>query len=300
MVGASMRGNVRLGLGVGIWCGLTLTLALSGCRPEPIARQQAEAEAKPAPAPEVVTVLTGSIKLAEGHSLPQYRPEDMERRVLAHIQGNAYPDVCSPAKISDRTPVQQAPDGKLIGVMVAGSEFSKSTPRGPRTHDLTIKDCRLTPRIIVGQVGDTLRIQSEVQYPLLPTYGSIPYNETLMPGQTKSVRLDKMGVDNVLCGFTAPCGRADVIVVRHPVYAVTDETGNFRIENFPADETIKVSAWHPLFNESNVSVKVGKGETKNIELILTPQPPKPETPPPAAEAPKAKAQPAPAKSKVKP
>jgi hypothetical protein len=296
-----MRGRFRFGARVASWCSLTLALASAGCRPQPVAERQAEAETKPAPAQEVATVLTGSIRLAEGQPLPQYRPEDMERRVLAHIQGNAYPDVCSPAKLTDRTPVQQGPDGKLIGVMVAASEFSKATPRGPRTYDVTIKDCRLTPRIVVGQLGDTLRIQSEVQYPLLPTYGSNPYNETLMPGQTKSVRLDKMGVDNVLCGFTAPCGRADVIVVRHPVYAVTDETGNFRIENFPPDETIKVSAWHPLFNESNLSVKVGKGETKHIELSLTPLPPKPETPPPAAETPPAKPPAAsPSKGKTKP
>jgi hypothetical protein len=151
-----------------------------------------------------------------------------------------------------------------------------------------IKDCRLTPRLVVGQLGDLINLKNEVQFPFMPTYGATAYNETLTPGQSKALRLDKAGVDNVMCGFTAPCGRTDVIVVRHPVFGVTDDTGMFKIEDFPADETVQVNAWHPLFQDSTLSVKVGQGETKNVEFVLTPLPPKPEQPaqPSAAEEPK--------------
>jgi hypothetical protein len=254
--------------------GLSLASGCDSCRPQ----QQADKAAPIPPPKHDPAVVTGSIRLTPGHELPKYRPEDMERRVLAHVQGGTFPDVCSPPKLNDRTPVRLSPAGTLTGVMVAASEFTKVTPRDPIVHDVVIKDCRLTPSLVVAQVNDTLRMRSEVNYPLLPTYGANAYNETLVPGQSKSHRLDKPGVDNVLCGFTAPCGRTDVVVIHHPVYAVTDASGNFRIENFPTDETIKLSAWHPLFNEANVSVKVGPGETKNVELVLTPLPPQPETP----------------------
>jgi hypothetical protein len=255
------------------WFASGMFVLLAGCdacRAKP-KFDDAPSQSKAAELPATGTV-TGSVKLAPGHELPAYPPAEMERKVLQHIQGGTFPEVCTPPKQSDRTPVLQAPDGKLIGVMVAASEFTKSTPRGSKVHDLMIKDCRLTPRLVVGQLGDMLNLKNEVQFPFMPTYGANAYNETLTPGQSKAFRMDKAGVDNVLCGFTAPCGRTDVVVVRHPVYGVTDGTGVFRIEDFPADETVRLSAWHPLFKDEGLSVKVGRGETKNVEFVLTPLP----------------------------
>jgi hypothetical protein len=240
-----------------------------------------------------VGTLTGSVRLAPGTTLPSYRPEDMERDVLQHIKGGTFPDVCTPPKQSDRTPVLEGPEGKLIGVMVAASEFSQSVKRESKVFDIVIKDCRLSPRLVVGQMGDMINLKNEVQFPFMPTYGANAYNETLTPGQSKALRLDKAGVDNVLCGFTAPCGRTDVVVLRHPVFAVTDTTGTFEIEDFPADETVRLSAWHPLFKDAAISVKVARGETKNVELVLTPAPP----PPPAASPAPAEQPPQPQKQK---
>jgi hypothetical protein len=249
-----------------------LALAANGCescRAKPKFESAPSTNAPAAPEPGT---LTGSVKLAPGYELPSYAPDDMERKVLQHIHGGTFPEKCSPPKQSDRTPVTQGPDGKLIGVMVAASQFTKSAPRPPKGFDIVIKDCRLTPRLVVGQLGDLINLKNEVEFPFMPTYGANAYNETLVPGQSKALRLDKAGVENVLCGFTAPCGRTDVVVLRHPVFAVTDDTGVFKIDDFPTDETVQVNAWHPLFQDATVSVKVGKGETKNVEFVLTPLP----------------------------
>jgi hypothetical protein len=245
-----------------------------------------------APAADEPATLTGFVKLAPGYSLPSYTADDMERKVLQHIHGGTFPEICSPPKIADRTPVTQGPDGKLVGVMVAASQFTKSTPRGPKVFDVVIKDCRLTPRLVVGQLGDLINLKNEVQFPFMPTYGANAYNETLTPGQSKAMRLDKAGVDDVRCGFTAPCGRTDVVVVRHPVFGVTDDTGMFKIEDFPPDETVQVNAWHPLFQDATLSVKVGRGETKSVEFVLTPLPQRQEPAQPAAEEPKPQEAPA--------
>jgi hypothetical protein len=265
------------GLAVRFVMASALALAASGCescRPKPkfdSSEPKGETPASPG-------TLTGSVRLAPGYELPVYSADEMERKVLQHIQGGTFPEGCSPPKQSDRTPVMQGPDGKLIGVMVAASQFSKTATRGPKVFDVVIKDCRLTPRLVVGQLGDLINLKNEVQFPFMPTYGANAYNETLTPGQSKAMRLDTAGVENVLCGFTAPCGRTDVIVVRHPVFAVTDATGIFKIEDFPTDETVQVNAWHPLFQDVSQSVRVGKGETKTIEFVLTPLPPKPQQP----------------------
>jgi hypothetical protein len=75
-------------------------------------------------------VLIGTVRL-EGGELPTYSPEQMERQVLAHAKGGSLPDVCSPPKLADRTPVSLTADGKLVGVMLAASDAHRrhSAPR---------------------------------------------------------------------------------------------------------------------------------------------------------------------------
>jgi hypothetical protein len=220
--------------------------------------------------------------MAAGHELPSYAPEQMERAILAHVKGGTFPDICTPPKIVDRQPVRLTADGKLIGVMAAASEFSQHPPAQKlRVHQVVIKDCRLTPALLVAQIGDSIHLSNEVDYPLLPGLGSDTFNQTLSHGQSRDIALDTGGVKLLMCGFTAPCGRTDIIVMAHPYAAVTDDKGEFRIEDFPADETVRLNAWHPLFSEAFISVRVAHGETKTVELELTPVPPPPPPPPPA-------------------
>jgi hypothetical protein len=213
----------------------------------------------------------GSIRLAPGAVLPSYAPQDMERKVLDQLERGTLPETCTPPKTTDRTPVRMTPDGKLIGVMVTVSDFKKNPERAPRIYDVAIRDCRLTPSLVVAARGDSLRITNEVAFPFMPSYGKDPVLKTLMPGQVKDVPLQEPGVSPVLCGFTAPCGRTDVVVLHHPLYTVTGEDGTFRIENFPADENVTVSAWHPLFNAGEQKVTLGQGETKVLDLAILPR-----------------------------
>ena len=119
----------------------------------------------------------------------------------------------------------------------------------------------------------------------MPTYGDNPYLRTLVAGQTgEEIPLDKPGVQPILCGFTAPCGRADVVVVHHPLASVTGEDGTFRIEGVPAGEKFNLNAWHPLFEASRIEVTVAPGETKTVELVIKPAPDRVEQP--AAATPK--------------
>ena len=50
--------------------------------------------------------------------------------------------------------------------------------------------------------------------------------------------------------------------------------------NYP-DQTVRINAWHPLFFETFLNVRVERGEEKRVELVLTPKPPpEPPKPPP--------------------
>jgi hypothetical protein len=268
-----------------------LLIAANGCKKkapdQALAPQAPDKALAPPPAAEAPkpaqakAVLIGSVRLASGHDLPSYSPEQMERSVLAHVKGGTFPDICTPPKIADRIPVRQTADGKLIGVMLAASEFSHQTsPGAPKVHEIDIKDCRLTPPLVVARVNDVLHVKNLVKFPLFPGLGSDSFNQSLSFDQARDIPLDTGGVKIMTCGFTAPCGRTDVIVLAHPYFAVTDEQGEFRIDDFPADETVRINAWHPLFSEVFETVRVAHGETKRVELVLTPVPPPPPPPPP--------------------
>jgi hypothetical protein len=172
--------------------------------------------------------------------------------------------------VADRQPVRATADGKLIGVLVTASDFSHNPERAPRTYDVAIEDCRLTPSFIAAQKGDSLRITNRVNFPFMPTFGPTALVETLVPGQKLDVPLNTPGVNDVLCGFTAPCGRTDVVVLQHPLYAVTDEHGDFRIDDFPVGETVHVNAWHPLFDAQELSVRVESGSAQKLDFVITP------------------------------
>ena len=270
-----MTGRVRFHQPLRCAALLGLLIAL-GCGK----KQASKPSASPQPAAPAIVV--GSVKFA-GSELPSYDPQQMERAVLAHTQGGTFPSICSPPKTDDRMPVRLTPDGTLIGVMLAASEFKRAAPATPpRVHNVTIQDCRLTPKLVLGRVGDSIHLSNEVDFPLLPGLGSDSFNQTLSKGQSREIALDSGGVKFLMCGFTAPCGRTDVIVLAHPHFAVTDAKGEFRIEDFPPDEPVRLNAWHPLFSEAFVMVTVGKGETKRVELELAPVPKKPPPPPPPA------------------
>lgn len=229
-------------------------------------------------------VLTGVVRLAPGADLPEYTDRHMERKVLSHVERAPMPEMCSPPKITDHQPVRLTPDGLLAGVMLAASDFSRAPDVPPVVRSVVIDDCRLTPRLVTAKKGDTLRITSKVDYPFMPAYGETTVVKTLIPGQSLDVPLDQPGVSAVTCGFTAPCGRTDVIVLEHPYHTVTDDKGHFRFDEFPADEAVTLNAWHPLFKEAKITVELGRGEERKVELVLEPAPPVPVPAPEPAPA----------------
>jgi hypothetical protein len=270
--------------------GAALLVASCGrCGGEAAPASGGAATPKPSePAKPSTGIVSGIVRLAPGATLPSYTVEQMEKQVLTQAERAKPPEACSPPKLNDRTPVALGDDGALIGVVIAASGFSKPpSARPPQTLEVQIVDCRLTPKIVLAQVGDTLRVRNQVDYPFMPAYGAVDTVKTLIPGQTYDVVIDKPGVATVACGFTSPCGRTDVVTLQHTFAALSDDKGGFRFDTFPADEPITLSAWHPAFQEATVEVVVGAGEDKRVELVLTPAPQAaaPVAPAPVAPAP---------------
>lgn len=217
-----------------------------------------------------VGVVEGVVKLTQGASIPAYPPEQMSQQVL-RSKPTEMPKNCSPANLSDRQPVRLTQEGTLVGVLVAGSKIKQPPTREPKIHDITIEDCRLKPSFVAAQKGDKLRIRNLTDFPFMPQFGQSAFMETLLKGKEKVIDLEQGGlVGAVLCGYTASCGRTDVIVLYDAIHAVTDENGYFRIENYPAGQDTLVNVWHPLFQEKSTPVTLSPGETKKLEIEISP------------------------------
>lgn len=235
-----------------------------------------------APVRPNTATIEGVIRLAPDTELPGWASNPM---VTPHGRPEL-PDACPPPQEADRFPVRRLNDDALVGVLVALSEFDTDVPHEPVTHELFIRDCRLTPPMIVGTLGDRLRIVNETDYPFLPDFGGGVMNAVLH-GESREVELGRVGVRTLQCGFAASCGRAEVVTQYHPLHTITDEHGRFRIEGVPANETLRVNAWHLLFEDTSEQLTLRPGETRQLEFVLRP---KPETPPrravePAEDAP---------------
>lgn len=248
----------------------TLCLSTGGCGGE--GQKQDHKPVKAAPTPKPAAVLEGSVHLADGLALPAYPPAAMEKKVLDQLDTARRPEGCSPPKLEDRQPVRLSDEGLLSGVMVAVSGFARQPAHVPVVHDVVIDDCRLVPSLIVAMKGDRLRVRNDANYPFMPGLGLEPMARTIAKGQSYEVTLDTPGSLPLLCGFTAPCGRTDVVVMLHSRYATTDSSGHFRFPDFPAGEPVTVSAWHPLFQETKLTIQVEAGETQHVEIVLTPVP----------------------------
>ena len=251
-------------------------LVLAGCEScgEP-AEPADSAEAPSSSTRPGTAVIEGVVRLAPGAELPRETLNPM----VAPQNRPELPEHCTPPQERDREPVRQVRGDHLAGMVVAVSDFSVEVPHEPVTHEITIRDCRLTPSTIVATRGDRLRLVNETNYPFMPELGG-GMMTALLHQRDREVELARAGMRTLACGFTASCGRALIVTQYHPLHAVTDETGRFRIENVPANEELRIDAWHTLFNEAGEALTLSPGETREIEIVVTPAPPRPVAPPP--------------------
>ena len=245
---------------VRVLCGLCLILCACERKPEERKLQQGP-----------VGTLIGEIILAPGTQLPAYTPFDLVRRTLRVSDLPKPPSECTEANETARTPVTLTPEGRLRGIVIAASDFTRVRERKPKEHLLHIEHCRLQPNIIAAQGGDVLKLDNRDEFEFEPLIGPAYEGRGLPRGKPWPIPLVASGIDSVQCSLRAPCGRADLLVFHHPVHTISDDTGQFRIDNFPAGELVRVTAWHPLFEPTETFVWLDPGQESTVKLQLTPK-----------------------------
>jgi plastocyanin len=213
-----------------------------------------------------VGVVSGIIKLADGTQIP-LGPDPRDN------PGTRPPTApCAPISDADRRVVFAASGtGGLTPIHVAVTGMGRIPDAIPQTREVRALDCRFQPDLVGARVGDTLRFTNNSAPVLAAVLPGDSFLRTLSAGESAEVKLTRVGVLPAGCPIGAYCGGTHVISVAHPFWAVTNQAGRFRIEGLPLDEEIVVHAWHPLFNEANLTFKLDAAQPeREVVLALTP------------------------------
>ncbi|MGB8011096.1 MAG: carboxypeptidase regulatory-like domain-containing protein [Terriglobales bacterium] len=162
---------------------------------------------------------------------------------------NKDPEICDPEgqKHRDLERLLVGPNGGVANTVVflrnitQGKAMDLPAPR----RFLNQKNCRYEPHILLVPVQATLTVKSSD--PLLHTVhmsGSADYNLPFTAeGQEISRPMTRDGVVSLRCNAGHVWMNGEMIVARHPYYAVTDEDGNFELTQVPPGD-YELVAWH--------------------------------------------------------
>ncbi len=228
----------------------------------------AEAAARDAPVGTVI----GYVRLELGASLPMYPETAMAHQPLRpRAAPGALPAECAAAAFESRMPVTMNERRGLAGMLVTASEFRRYRPKKPVAHHVRIERCALRPQAVAMTHGDRLVLENLDAFPFAPLYGPAYEAKPLPRGERLFVPTTAATIEPLSCSADAPCGRSDVFVLRHPVHVLTDGHGAFHLESFPAGEQVRLTALHPLFEESETTVWVEPGQQLRVELTVRPK-----------------------------
>jgi Polysaccharide lyase family 4, domain II len=165
----------------------------------------------------------------------------------------------------------------------------------PQLRHLDQKHCRYVPHILLVPENQDLSMQSSD--PTLHTIhmeGAATYNLPFPFVNKVSTRtMPNAGLVSLRCNGGHVWMNAEMMVVRHPYYAVTDESGQFEFTGVPPG-TYQIVAWHegwgmagkeqafdvltehkierPVFTEPRTwekSITVGGNQSVNINFVIS-------------------------------
>jgi plastocyanin len=150
-------------------------------------------------------------------------------------------------------------------VALADVPKEKIPSRQPDRLTLDNRGCRFTPHAAVVTVGSTITVtNSDPVFHTVHLYGPAETNLSLFKGDKIPWVARRPGLIQVRCDVHGWM-RAFIRVDEHPLHAVSDATGVFRIENIPAG-TYQLEVWHEKLGEQKKTVRIEPGKTERIEV----------------------------------
>ncbi len=173
------------------------------------------------------------------------------------------PEVCDPnsTKKADLERLIVGPQGGVANTVV----FLKSISSGkamevPQTRRfLDQKHCRYEPHILLVPQEAALQMKSsDAVLHTVHMTGAATYNLPFpFSGQVVSRNMPTAGLVDLKCNGGHVWMNAEMFVIPHPYYAVTDENGNFELTGIPPGQYELVAwheGWHMAKEESMIDV----------------------------------------------
>ena len=157
--------------------------------------------------------------------------------------------ICDPAshKIRDLERILIGPQGGVANTVVFLKDISsgKAMDIPAQRQFLDQRVCRYEPHILLVPADGTLQMKSsDATLHTVHMDGAATYNLPFpFPNQVISRQMSTPGLVNLKCNGGHTWMNAELFVVQHPYYAVTEENGKFELSNVPPGEYTLV-AWH--------------------------------------------------------
>jgi len=159
------------------------------------------------------------------------------------------PQICDPAslKTRDLERLIVGPQGGVANTVVFLKNISRGKPMDlpQQRRFLDQKHCRYEPHILLVPVGAALQMNSsDATLHTIHMDGAATYNLPFpFPNQVISRDMPSAGLVNLRCNGGHTWMNGTILVVPHPYYAVTDESGEFELSGVPPGE-YEIVAWH--------------------------------------------------------
>jgi hypothetical protein len=159
------------------------------------------------------------------------------------------PQICDPdgTKVRDLERLIIGPDGGVANTIVYLKNISSGKafdfPEARRFVDQ--RHCRYEPHILLVPQQASLEMKSsDATLHTIHMDGAASYNLPFpFPNQVLTREMTSPGVVNMKCNGGHVWMNAEIMVAPHPYFAVTDETGKFKLSDVPPGQ-YQVVAWH--------------------------------------------------------
>jgi hypothetical protein len=207
--------------------------------------------------------------------------------------------ICDPDsnKTSDLERLIVGPQAGVANTIVYLKNISrgKAMDLPEQRRHLDQKTCRYVPHILLVPERATLDMKSsDATLHTIHMDGAATYNLPFpFPDRVSSRPMPSAGLVHLRCNGGHVWMNAEMMVVTHPYYAVTDETGNFQFTDVPPG-TYQIIAWHegwglagkeqaydvltersvqrPVFTEARIwekSVTVTANQSSTIDFVIS-------------------------------
>jgi hypothetical protein len=163
------------------------------------------------------------------------------------------PQICAPDgnKTVSLERLIVGPEGGIANTIVYLKNISagKAMELPEQRRHLDQKHCRYVPHILLVPQNAALQMKSsDATLHTIHMDGAATYNLPFpFPNQISSRNMSTPGLVNLRCNGGHVWMNAEMMVVQHPYYAVTDESGRFEFNSVPSG-TYQIVAWHEGWN----------------------------------------------------